>query len=128
MLNRKNRYEIIKELINKASPELINELVSKVDFKGYNPSDDPEYRRMEILGYLEEMNNCWNKHNIDMTDRQYIRILNDPVEEKSKVCVIFKDEVEEQQFSQMCQDINQGKKIDRPKAKRKELKHENNSN
>lgn len=59
-MNRKNRYEVIKELVNSASPELIDELVSKTDFKGYESTDNPEYRRQEMLDYIDEMNSCWN--------------------------------------------------------------------
>ena len=131
-LNRQNRYEIIKGLVEKASPEVIDELVKGTDFRGYSPSDNPEFRRREVLEYLEEMNNYWNKYNIDVMDRQYIRIIDEPapvVEEqqeeptKSSVCVIFKDAEEEQRFSQICEEINYGKRETKghPKTYRKEL-------
>lgn len=75
MTNRKTRYEVIKKLIEKASPELIDELVKDSDFAGYDKSDDPEYRRSELQSFLDEMNEEWNKYNIDVTDRQYIQIV-----------------------------------------------------
>ena len=122
-MNRKNRYEVIKEIISKASPKLIDELVSKTDFRGYNPSDDPEYRRRELLAYLEELNNYWNENNIDMTDRQYIKIEEPNRPTRSSVCVIFKDAEEEQKFSEICEEVNYGKRIEKghPKTYKKEI-------
>lgn len=59
MLNRKQRYELIKRIITDTNLE-----------------NDPKYGNIkkQILDYLEEMHTCWNKHNIDLTDRQYITI------------------------------------------------------
>ena len=43
----------------------------------YDPADDNiEIRRKQLLDYLDEMNICWKENNIDMTDRQYIKIIN----------------------------------------------------
>lgn len=77
MLNRKNKYEIMKELIRNASPELINQLVTNSSFTGYQTSDNPEYRRKELFEYLDEMYEYWSKYNIDLTDRQYIEVKED---------------------------------------------------
>lgn len=112
MLNRNNRYEIIKKLIKNASIEQINEIIVNFGFKCYQNNDDIEYRRKELLEYLDEMNKCWNKHNFDLTDRQYIKVVDtsneteENAQKPSKVCVIFKDEKEEQIFSKIASDIN----------------------
>lgn len=74
-LNRQTRYTIIKELINIASPEVLEELIVTYGFKCFQISDDVEVRRKELLDYLEEMNKCWNENYIDLTDRQYIKII-----------------------------------------------------
>jgi len=86
MTNRKTRYEVMKKIISTASPELIDELVRDSSFSGYDKQDDPEYRRRELLSYLDEMNEYWNQYNIDVIDRQYITIVNEPtqVEETKK--------------------------------------------
>ena len=81
MLNRNNRYEIIRELIKNSSPETINELVINSGFKGYSEDDDIEYRRNELLSYLDEMNEEWNNNHIDLIDRQYITVIKDNKEE-----------------------------------------------
>ena len=75
MLNRKTRYEIIREIILKANPETIMELINKSGFKDDSNNQDIEYRRQELLSYLDEMHKCWNENYTDMTDRQYIKIL-----------------------------------------------------
>ncbi len=80
MTNRKTRYEIIKELISNASPETIDELVRESAFSGYDKQDDPEYRRKELLSYLDEMHEYWTDNNIDVIDRQYITIVNGPTQ------------------------------------------------
>lgn len=69
-LNRKTRYQIIKEIVKKTDPETLNKLVN--DLWGEDSIDNTEKRREEILEYLEEMNDLWNDKNIDMTDRQYL--------------------------------------------------------
>lgn len=71
-LNRNTRYEIIKELIKEANPETLNKLVNKLWDK--DSIDNTEERREELLEYLEDMNTLWHEKNIDLTDRQYIRI------------------------------------------------------
>ena len=112
MLNRNNRYEIIKKLIKNASIEQINEIIVNFGFKCYQNNDNIEYHRKKLLEYLDEMNKCWNKHNIDLTDRQYIKVVDtsneteENAQKPSKVCVIFKDEKEEQIFSKIASDIN----------------------
>ena len=71
-INRKTRYEIIKELIKEANPETLNKLVN--DLWDNDSIDNTEERREELLEYLEDMNTLWHEKNIDLTDRQYIRI------------------------------------------------------
>ena len=74
MLNRQTRYEIIRELVSSASPELIGKLVTSFGFDDES-IDDIENRRKQLLEYLDEMQICWNDHNIDMTDKQYIKVV-----------------------------------------------------
>lgn len=71
-LNRKTRYEIIKDLIVNSSNEEINKLVNK--YFGDESIDNVEIRKKELLIYLNEMNEFWNQKNIDITDRQYVKI------------------------------------------------------
>ena len=86
ILNRKNKYEIMKELIRNASPELIDQLVTNSSFIGYQSSDNPEYRRKELFEYLDEMYEYWSKYNIDLTDKQYIEIKEDePLDDEKNV-------------------------------------------
>ena len=75
MLNRKTIYEIIRELIINADAETIMELINNSGFKDDSNNQNIEYRRQELLSYLDEMNKCWNERYLDMTDRQYIKIL-----------------------------------------------------
>ena len=75
MLNRKQRYEIIKEIISNADPEIIKQMIISSDIKDDSIDINVEYRRKELLSYLDEMNKCWNENYIDMTDRQYIKVL-----------------------------------------------------
>ena len=74
MLNRQTRYEIIKELIIHASDKRIKKLVEYKGFESEN-TDDIEFRRQELLHYLDEMHTCWNENNIDMIDRQYLKVI-----------------------------------------------------
>ncbi len=76
MLNRKTRYKIIRKLIYSASPEIIEKLVSDSNIEYDKENDNAEIRRKELLDYLDEMHICWNENNIDMTDRQYIEVIN----------------------------------------------------
>ncbi len=71
-LNRKTRYEIIKDLIVNSNNEEINKLVNK--YFGDESIDNVEIRKKELLIYLNEMNEFWNQKNIDITDRQYVKI------------------------------------------------------
>ena len=71
-LNRKTRYEIIKDLIINSCNEEINKLVNK--YFGEESIDNVEIRKKELLIYLNEMNEFWNQKNIDITDRQYVKI------------------------------------------------------
>lgn len=73
-LNRQTRYEMIKELITKASPEIIEELVITFGIKYYQVNDDIEIRRKQLLDYLDEMNTCWRENYTDLTDRQFIKV------------------------------------------------------
>ena len=82
-LNRKTRYQIIKELIKRADPDIIKNIIIDSNFyervKNYGFSidintDDIEYRRLELIHYLDEMENDWEEHYTDMTDRQFIKI------------------------------------------------------
>jgi len=75
MLNRKTRYEIIRKMIVNADPETIMRLIAESGFKDDSNSQDIEYHRKALLSYLDEMNKCWNENYVDMTDRQYIKIL-----------------------------------------------------
>ena len=77
IVNKQTRYEIIRELIKKATPELIDQLVRSSNFIGYQAGDDPEYRRTELLEYLDDMNDLWKDRFTDLTDRQYIQIIED---------------------------------------------------
>ena len=108
-INRKTKYEIIKKIVNDIDPKVLNELICKSNFKGYQETDDVIYRKSEILKFLDEIYEYWCKNNIDLTDRQYIKVVD--TNEKAKTnstCVIFKDEEEEKLFSQITQDINHG--------------------
>ena len=71
VLNRKTRYEIMKSIISSLDPELIRELVISYGFDDNNI----EFRRKQLLDYLDEMQRCFNEHNIDLTDRQYIKVI-----------------------------------------------------
>ena len=71
VLNRKTRYEIMKSIISSLDPELIRELVISYGFD----DNDVELRRKQLLDYLDEMQRCFNEHNIDLTDRQYIKVI-----------------------------------------------------
>ena len=73
ILNRKTRYEIIKNLIETANPGLIHSLVLTYGFDD-STIDDIEKRRKQLLDYLDEMEKCWTDHFIDMTDRQYMKV------------------------------------------------------
>ena len=83
-VNKQTRYEIIRELIKLASPELIDSLVRNSSFAGYETGDNPEYRRKELLEYLDDMNDLWKENFTDLTDKQYIRINDDQEEAKQK--------------------------------------------
>ena len=74
-LNRKDRVEIIKELIKRATPETIEELVIKSGLKDYEQGTNLEYYREELLGYLDEMHEYWNENHIDAIDKQYLRVI-----------------------------------------------------
>ena len=72
-INRETKYEIIKKLINRADADTINKYVSELW-----TSDDlgnVEDRREELLSYLTEVNEFWKEHNIDVTDRQNIEVV-----------------------------------------------------
>ncbi len=71
-LNRKTRYEIIKDLIFNSSNEEINKLVNK--YFGDESINNVEIRKKELLIYLNEMHLFWNEKNIDVIDRQNIKI------------------------------------------------------
>ena len=71
-INRKTRYEIIKELIKETNPETLNKLVNSLWDK--DSINNTEERKEELLEYLEDMNTLWHEKNIDLTDRQYIKI------------------------------------------------------
>ena len=75
MLNRKTRYKIIRKLIYATSAEIIEKLVSDSNIEYDKENDNAEIRRKELLDYLDEMHICWNENNIDMTDRQYIEVI-----------------------------------------------------
>ena len=77
LLNRQTRYEIIKRLISMANPELIKELASSFGFVDES-NEDIEERRKQLLDYLDEMHIYWNDNNIDLIDKQYIEIIEDP--------------------------------------------------
>ena len=111
-LNRKNRYKIIKEIINRTSDEQIREIINYLNVYGCQEDDSLDYRRNELLNYLDEMNDCWNSNNKDMIDRQYIKIEKPIIKlnnNSSNVCVIFKDEEEEKKFSSLSSKINHKK-------------------
>jgi hypothetical protein len=67
MLNRKQRYELIKKIITDT-----------------NIPNDPKYGdiKKQLLEYLDEMHICWNENYFDMTDRQYIKIITNDDEKK----------------------------------------------
>ena len=73
-LNRKIRYEIIKEIIKNVDQDTIRKLVSYHCSDIDSKMDDVEYRKLELLLYLDEMNECWNERYVDMTDRQFVKI------------------------------------------------------
>lgn len=76
-LNRLTRYEITRELIQQASPELIYDLITKSGFESDEKVMDIEAKRQEILDYLDEMRQAWVDYGyVDLTDRQYIKIIN----------------------------------------------------
>jgi len=74
-INRKTRYEIIREMIIKADSDTLRKLIAESGFKDDSNNMDIEYRRQELLSYLDEMNECWHEHYTDMTDRQYLKIM-----------------------------------------------------
>ena len=77
MLNRQKRYEIIRELIKRANPDVIEKLVIATGIEYDKNDDDIEYRREELLNHLDEMKAYWDKDNIDLIDKQYINIIED---------------------------------------------------
>lgn len=83
-VNRQTRYEIIRELIKKVPKEELDKLVAISSFKGYQVTDDPEYRRLELIEYLDEMHEHYSEDFYDLIDKQYIQIYNDPNNEEEK--------------------------------------------
>ena len=83
-VNRQTRYEIIRELIKKVPKEELDKLVAISRFKGYQVTDDPEYRRLELIEYLDEMHEHYSEDFYDLIDKQYIQIYNDPNNEEEK--------------------------------------------
>ena len=71
--NRKIKYEIIKKIINNASPELLKVLISYYGFE-YKSVDDIKNIKQQLLNYLNELQIHWEEYKVDMTDRQYIKI------------------------------------------------------
>lgn len=92
-LNRKKKYEIIKEIISDLNPRTINEVVNKVHKDDIN---DAEYRRRELLEYLDEMNIVWNEHNVDVTDRQHMEVKKPTPEEALASSMLSMEELEEE--------------------------------
>ena len=84
IVNKQTRYEIIKEIIKKVPKEEIDKLVANSSFEGYDEKDNPEYRRLELLDYLDEMHKHYSEDFYDLTDKQYIQIFNETEEEKTK--------------------------------------------
>ena len=66
-LNREDRYEIMRIIINNANPALIAALVKDFGYK-FNTKDDIEQKRRELLEYLQEMNMVWNNYYEDALD------------------------------------------------------------
>ena len=72
-IDRKTKYEIIKEILNRANPLAVYNIIVELW-----DDDDPyviEERRTELLDFLKEMNGFWNEHNIDLTDRQNLEVI-----------------------------------------------------
>lgn len=78
-INRKTKYEIIKEIIINTDIEIISKFVNEIWEK--DEIENSEERRKELLDYLEEMNNYWHEKNIDMTERQRV-IIKKPLPEE----------------------------------------------
>ena len=73
-LNRETKYEIIKDIINELGDCELEYYIRNIGFTDVG-QHNVNVRREEILNYLEEMNTAWNEHHVDMTDRQYMKII-----------------------------------------------------
>ena len=73
-IDRETIYKIIRNIITDADDyELINTI--KENGFEYASINNIDKKRKEILNYLDEMNTAWNEHHVDMTDRQYMKII-----------------------------------------------------
>ena len=73
-INRKTKYEIIRNIISSANPGLIKDVASSYGIEETSIREIEE-RRNDLLNHLDEIQAYWNDNNIDMTDRQYVRIV-----------------------------------------------------
>ena len=71
---REKIYEIIREIVSDMGRCELKNHIKDLGFE-YVSADNIEDRREEILNYLEEMNTAWNEKHVDMTDRQYMKII-----------------------------------------------------
>ena len=72
-MDRETKYEVIKEVINNIDSENIYKYITRL----YG-EDDPAYiedRRVELVDYLKETNVFWNEHNVDLTSRQNLQVV-----------------------------------------------------
>ena len=68
-INRKTKYEIIRNIISSANPGLIRDATSSCGIEETSIKDIEE-RRKALLDHLDEIQTYWNDNNVDMTDRQ----------------------------------------------------------
>ena len=81
-LNRQTRYMIIRELINSADPTTIENLITNYGFENDSANYNIDVRKNELLDYFDEMHKCWNEHYTDVTDRQYVKVLDNSKSKK----------------------------------------------
>ena len=72
-MDRETKYEVIKKILNTANPILVYNIITELWVQ--DDPDNVEDRRVELVDYLKEMNVFWNEHNVDLTSRQQVQVV-----------------------------------------------------
>ncbi|MBR2587923.1 MAG: hypothetical protein IKD77_01820 [Bacilli bacterium] len=83
--NRETRHKVVRALIASADPKVIEKLFINSGYRGCQDGDDPEFRRNELLEFVDEAFEAWNRSYRDMTDRQFVKIEEVPSDENTGV-------------------------------------------